>query len=343
MGGAVLGPVVGGLLLEHFWWGSVFLLGVPVMVLLLGFGPLLLPAAPPAADRPRLDLASVALSLGAILPTVYGVKELARGGSPVVNGAAILIGLGIGTVFVRRQRGLADPLLDLRLFGVPAFRTAAGSMFLGTMLMGAMMLFNVQYLQLVAGLSPLDAGLCMIPVALVSTVSVVVAPLLARRIRPGLLIGGGLLVSVLGLLVLANVGSASTVVIGFAIVNLGAGPLITLSTELILGSVPPARAGSAAAISESSGEFGFALGIAFLGSIGTIVYSGQLDGYPAVVRDSLAAATAYAAELPGATAEPLLDAARSAFTGGMRVAALISAVLLAVLAVIQLRSARPHR
>ena len=343
MGGAVLGPVVGGLLLEHYWWGSVFLLGVPVMVLLLVFGPLLLPASPPSADRTRLDLASVALSLGAILPTVYGVKELARGGSPVVNGTAILIGLGVGTVFVRRQRGLADPLLDLRLFGVRAFRTAAGSMFLGTMLMGAMMLFNVQYLQLVAGLSPLDAGLHMIPVALVSTVSVVVAPLLARRIRPGLLIGGGLLVSVLGLLVLANVGSASTVVIGFSIVNLGAGPLITLSTELILGSVPPARAGSAAAISESSGEFGFALGIAFLGSIGTAVYSGQLDGYPAVVRDSLAAATAYAAELPSTTAEPLLAAARSAFTGGMRVAALISAVLLAALAVIQLRSARPPR
>jgi MFS transporter, DHA2 family, multidrug resistance protein len=339
MGGAVLGPVVGGLLLEHFWWGSVFLLGLPVMLLLLVFGPLLLPASPPSTDRARLDLASVALSLGAILPTVYGVKELARGGSPVAIGIAILIGLGVGTVFVRRQRGLADPLFDLGLFGVRAFRTAAGSMFLGTTLMGAMMLFNVQYLQLVAGLSPLDAGLCMIPVALVSTVSVVVAPLLARRIRPGLLIGGGLLVSVLGLLVLASAGSASTVVIGFAIVNLGAGPLITLSTELILGSVPPARAGSAAAIAQSSGEFGFALGIAFLGSIGTAVYSGQLDGYPDAVRDSLAAATAYAAQLPSSTAEPLLAAARAAFAGGMRVAALISAVLLAALAVIQLRSA----
>jgi DHA2 family multidrug resistance protein-like MFS transporter len=252
--------------------------------------------------------------------------------------AIILIGLIVGSVFVRRQRVLAEPLLDLRLFGVRGFRIAAGSMFVGTMLMGAMMLYNVEYLQLVAGLSPWAAGLHMIPVALVSTVSVVVAPLLARRIPGPRLIGGGLLVSVVGLLILATAGSAAAVVVGFAVVNLGAGPLITLSTELILGSVPPARAGSAAAIAESSGEFGFALGIALLGSLGTAVYSGRMDGYPAAVRDSLTEAVAYAATLTPSSAEPLVAAARSAFSAGMTTAAVLSAVLLAALAVVNLRA-----
>ncbi len=338
MGGAVLGPVVGGLLLEHFWWGSVFLLGVPVMVLALVLGPLLLPPTPATPGVGRLDLASVGLSLGTILPLVYGIKELARGGSVPVHVAIILIGLTVGTVFVRRQRVLAEPLLDLRLFGVRGFRIAAGSMFVGTMLMGAMMLFNVEYLQLVAGLSPWAAGLHMIPVALVSTVSVVVAPLLARRIPGPRLIGGGLLVSVVGLLILATAGSAAAVVVGFAVVNLGAGPLITLSTELILGSVPPARAGSAAAIAESSGELGFALGIALLGSLGTAVYSGLMDGYPAAARDSLTEAVAYAATLTPSSAEPLVAAARSAFSSGMTTAAVLSAVLLAALAVVNLRA-----
>src|SRR3954447_3008422 len=196
-GGAV-GPLVGGVLLGHFWWGSVFLLGVPAMLLLLVAGPVLLPEyrAPHAG---RLDLTSVALSLATILPVIYGLKELARGGWQLLPVAAIVLGVVVGAAFVRRQRRLADPLLDLRLFADRAFSTALGSMLCGTMLMGSTMVFITQYLQLVAGLSPLHAGLWMLPAMFASIASFQVTPLIARRVRPAYLIAGGVAISVTGL------------------------------------------------------------------------------------------------------------------------------------------------
>ncbi|MDT5024433.1 MAG: transporter, family, multidrug resistance protein, partial [Micromonosporaceae bacterium] len=191
MGGAAIGPLAGGVMLESFWWGSVFLLGVPAMLLLLVLGPILLPEYRNAAAG-RLDLPSVALSLAAILPIVYGLKELARNGWHPVPLAAIVAGTAVGIGFVRRQRTLADPLLDVRLFANRAFSGALGSMFFGTLTMGAMMLFSTQHLQLVEGLTPLRSGLWMLVPVVASTASVLLSPLAARRIRPAYLIGAGL-------------------------------------------------------------------------------------------------------------------------------------------------------
>ncbi|HEX6470925.1 MAG TPA: MFS transporter [Streptosporangiaceae bacterium] len=355
MSGAAIGPLAGGALLEHFWWGSVFLLGVPAMAVLLVAGPPLLPEyRRPAAGRP--DLTSVVLSLAAILPAVYGLKELARDGWRAVPVAALVAGLAVGVAFVRRQRRLADPLLDLRLFRTPAFSAALGGMMFCTLLAGAIMVFITQYFQLVRGLSPLHAGLWMLPTVAAMTVSSQVSPLLARRFRPAVLIGAGLLVSAAGLLSIARAGATSglpAVVTGFALINLGSGPLVVLGTDLVVGSAPPEKAGSAAALNETAGEFGFAFGIAALGSIGAAVYRADFAGHaPAGVpgdavragHDSLTGAVTAAGHLPADAAAALLDPARAAFTSGLHVVAGLSAVLLAAVAVtvaVALRHVRP--
>jgi DHA2 family multidrug resistance protein-like MFS transporter len=313
-------------------------------------GPVLLPEYRDT-EAGRVDLPSVGLSLVAILPVVYGLKELAHGGPHAVPAGAVMAGAIFGWVFVRRQCRLDDPLLDLRLFARRAFSAALGSMMFGTMLMGAIMMFIAEYFQLVRGLPPLRAGLCMLPGVGASLVSFVVAPHLTRWARPAYLIGGGMAVSVCGLLLIARADPASglaDVMTGFAICNLGAGPMVTVGTDLVVGSAPIERAGSAAAMNETSGQFGFALGIAALGSLGTAVYRSRVqvpDGVPAgTARDSLAGAVSAAGRLPGRTGEELLGSAREAFMGGMHAAAAVSAVVLAVVAVgvaVLLRSVRP--
>lgn len=337
IGGTVIGPIVGGALLDSFWWGSVFLLGVPAMVLLLVLGPILLPEyRDPEAGR--LDLVSVVLSLLAILPLIYGLKELAKAGWEAVPLLAIGVGLAFGIAFVRRQRTLAHPLLDLKLFGNRTFSVALGSMMLGTMLTGAMMMFSTTYLQLVDDLPALDAGLWMLPVAATSILSLLFAPLLGRRFNKAYLIGGGLVVSVAGLVILTQVQpgmSPAVLILGWSVINLGAGPFVALGTDLVIGSAPPQRAGSAAAINETSGEFGYALGIAILGSIGTMVYRANLpSGTPG--RESLVAATQAAA---GSTA---LDLAKAAYATGMHVVAGIAAVLLLGVAVAVVTLLKPR-
>ncbi|MFC0529582.1 MFS transporter [Phytohabitans kaempferiae] len=348
MGGTALGPLVGGVMLEHFWWGSVFLLGVPAMVLLLVLGPVLLPEHRDPAPG-RLDLTSVALSLAAILPGIYGLKELARDGWHATGIAALAAGVGMGVAFVRRQRRLADPLLDLRLFRSRAFTTALVSMLINTMLPGATMVLLTQFLQLVEGLSPLDAGLALVPAAVAGVVSVQLAPIAARRARPAHLIAAGMAVAATGLLVITQSSGAVGLIGGFALINLGAGPLITLGTNIVIGASPPEKAGSAAAVSQVSNEFGFALGIATMGSLAAAVYRADVArtlpaGAPAVARETLAGAAAAVPQLPGPMGEAVLASARAAFTSGLHAVAAVSAALLvgvAVAALVLLRHVPP--
>jgi DHA2 family multidrug resistance protein-like MFS transporter len=339
MSGAAIGPLVGGLLLEHFWWGSVFLLAVPVMVLLLLIGPVLLPEYR-SPDAGRLDAGSVALSLTAVIAAAYGLTNLARYGWRALPVAALAVSAAAGAVFVRRQRGLADPLLDLRLLASRTFAAAMGGMTLNTMLSGAVMLLVTQYFQLVDQLSPVRAGLCMLPAAVSMTASSLSAPRLARLIRPAYLITAGLVVAIAGLLVIAAAQGAAPVAAGWAIVTLGSGPVVTLSVSLILGAAPPARAGAAAALNETSSQLGFALGVAILGSVGAALYRNHVasavpsalpGGSAAAARDTLAGAMAAARYLPHPAAAALLESARGAYTAGLHGVAVISAVLLAVI------------
>jgi MFS transporter, DHA2 family, multidrug resistance protein len=335
VGGAV-GPLVGGLLLEWFWWGSVFLPAVPVMALLLVLGPLLLPEfRDPHAGRP--DLPSAVLSLVAVLAAIYGLKQLAQDGPGWTPVGCMLAGLLVGVAFVRRQRRLADPLIDLRLFANRAFGAAlttnVASFFVG---FGAL-LFTAQYLQLVLGLSPLQAGLWSLPSSAGFILGSMATPLLARRAAPAVAMAAGLALAAVGFGLLTQLGPTGglpLLVAGSVIFSLALAPVDTLATDLAVGAAPPQRAGAASAITETAAEFGGALGIAVLGVVGTAVYRSQLaHGVPAGVpehgaaaaRDTLGGAVAVAGQLPDRLGMPLLEAAREAFTQGLHLAAAVSA------------------
>ncbi len=352
--GAAIGPLLGGLVLEFFWWGAAFLLAVPVMVLLLILGPRLLPEfRDPDAGRP--DVISAALSLAAVLAVIFGLKQIAQDGVGWSAGLSIAAGVIVGVAFVRRQLKLADPFIDLRLFRMPAFSASLATYGLGIFLVFGGFLFLPQYLQLVLGLSPLQAGLWTLPWALAFIVGSNLTPVIARRVPPANLMAAGLALGAVGFAVFTQVDAASGFVVimaGSVFFSLGTAPLFTLTNDLIIGSVPPERAGAAAGISETAAELGGALGIAIFGSIGTAVYRGRVidavpDGIsPAAAeeaRDTLGGAIEVAGQLPGQLGAELIDAARTAFTQGLHVAAAISAVGaigLAVLVVTLLRRVR---
>ena len=264
--GGALGPLFGGVLLEFFWWGSVFLLAVPVMALLLVLGPLVLPEyRDPEAGR--LDLVSAALSLVAVLAVVYGLKEFARDGYGVEPMTAVLVGLAVGAVFVRRQTRLAEPLIDLGLFRVRAFSASLAVYTLGILVLFGAFFFIFQYLQLVAGLSPLRAGVVTLPFSAAFIVGAMLAPALVKRVSPADVMSGGLVLATVGFVMLTQVGADSDVFLLIAstvVFSLGLAPLFTLTNDLIIGSAPPERAGAASGISETGAELGGALAIALL-------------------------------------------------------------------------------
>jgi DHA2 family multidrug resistance protein-like MFS transporter len=223
MGGTIIGPLIGGILLDHFWWGSAFLLGVPVMVLLLILGPLLLPEHR-SSEAAQLDLASVALSLATILPVIYGLKELARSGWQILPIFAIITGIAIGAVFLRRQQELAQPLLDLHLFRNRSFSIALSTGLVSGVVMGGAFLFITLYLQVVAGLSPLSAGLMLLPQAVAMIVSSNLVPIIARRIGLAYVMAAGFLISAAGFLMITQVASSNgllALVSGFVILSFG--------------------------------------------------------------------------------------------------------------------------
>ena len=345
--GGAIGPLLGGALLEFFWWGSVFLLGVPVMALLLALGPAFLPEYRDP-DAGRLDLVSAALSLAAVLSVIFGLKRIAEDGIGPVAALAILAGLALGVVFVRRQRGLADPLIDLRLFRAPAFSASLATNTFALFAVFGAFLFIAQYLQLVRGFSPLAAGLWTLPSSAGFVAGGMLAPVAARRVPPGWVVAAGLALAAVGFGTLTQVGadSLALLVAGSVVFSVGLAPALALTTDLIVGAAPPERAGAASAISETGAEFGGALGIAVLGSVGTAVYRANVSEivppevpHPAAeaARDTLGGAVAAAGSLPDPLGIALLDAAREAFVQGMQLTFLIGAATLTVLALLATR------
>jgi MFS transporter, DHA2 family, multidrug resistance protein len=352
--GSAIGPVLGGILLEHFWWGSVFLLALPVMALLLVVGPIVLPEYK-APDAGRLDLASAALSLVAILSIIFGLKQMAMDGIGPSPTAFVVVGLVVGALFVRRQLTLADPMIDLRLFRVPAFSASLMVNVLAIFVAVGYFLFVAQYLQLVLGLSPLEAGVWSVPSAIAFVVGSNLAPRIVRVVRPAWVMATGLALAAVGLGVLTQVAATdglATVVLASVVISLGLAPVFGLTTELIVGSAPPERAGAASGISETGAELGGALGISILGSIGIAIYRGDITrslptDVPAAAvdtaRDTLGAAIATAAELPAELGAIVGAVARNAFVEGMQVVATISAVVaigVAILVLVALRDVR---
>jgi DHA2 family multidrug resistance protein-like MFS transporter len=352
--GGAIGPLIGGVLLEFFWWGSVFLISVPVMVLLLVVGPRLLPEfRDPNAGR--LDLLSAAESLGAVLLVIYGLKRIAEDGLAILPALAIAGGMAVGIAFVHRQRTLADPFIDLRLFRAPAFSASLAAYTIGTFVAFGVYIFIAQHLQLVLGLSPFRAGLATVPSMLAFVAGSMVVPPIARRVRPAYMMSVGFIVAAVGFAVTARADAASglaVIIIGSVIYSLGISPVIILATDLIVGSAPVERAGAASAISETSSEMGGALGIAILGSIGTAVYRGAMaDAALGVLpretldaaRSTLGGAVAAAAQLPEQLRDTLLNTAREAFSQAFAMTAMISAAIAlatAILCAVMLRHVR---
>ncbi|MEU2080221.1 MFS transporter [Streptomyces sp. NPDC013489] len=339
--GAIIGPMLGGVMLEHFWWGSLFLIGVPVMVLLLIAGPKVLPeSANPEAGR--IDMPSVALNLGTTLPVIYGIKETARNGWSPLSAAAIVVGVVLGVLFVRRQRALTAPLLDVTLFRHGRFSASLLGLLAYSLIGGTVMLLMTQYFQAAQGMTPIEAGLGLLPGMAAATVSFMVCPIIARKVRPAYVIGAGIAGVVAVLLAFSQLSADSgtaTLIAGFAVFSFCGAPIVALGTNMVVGAVPPEKAGSAGALSQISNEFGAALGVATLGTLGLAVYRDQVEGaVPATVpagaaeaaRDSVSGAASAAQGLPQQVADALMEPVRVAFTGGIHTVATVSAILIAV-------------
>ncbi|MFI6920451.1 MFS transporter [Nonomuraea spiralis] len=339
-GGAILGPIIGGLLLNHFWWGSVFLVNTPVMALLLVLGPLLLPEFRDPSPG-RFDLAGAVLSLLAVLGVIYGIKSGAEHGFGTPALLSLAAGLAFGYVFLRHQRRSPHPMFDLGLFRERRFSVALGIDALATFGMVGFSLFSWQFLQLVLGMEPFTAALWTLPTFLVMPVGIALATMAAPRLGKDRVIAAGLTIAVAGFIQLAFTGAHSGslhIVTGMGIVSIGIAAVSAVVTEVIVSAAPPERAGAASAMAETSAEFGGALGIAILGSIGAALYRADVT---ATAPDSLdpqqleaAAATLggavdLAVDLPHLVAAAVRDSAFAAFAHETRILAVVCAALAA--------------
>lgn len=349
--GSAIGPVVGGVMLEYFWWGSVFLAAVPVMVLLLILGPSLLPEyKDPVAGS--MDLISVVQSLFAVLLVIYGLKQTAEHGFAWLTTLVFLVGVTLGVLFLRRQARLTYPLLDLKLFANRKFSAAISAYALSCLAMFGVYIFITQYLQLVLGLSPLEAGYATLPWALGFIVGSLTAPKLAQHIAPATILVTGLLSAAVGFCLILLAGQTyglAAIVAGTVIMSLGMAPVFTIGNEMIITAAPPERAGSASAISETSSEFSGALGIAIFGSLGAMIYRTTLSGtMPTGLSEeassaalaTLGGAVGIAHSLPGPNGDALLTAARAAFVDALQFTAAGGAILVVIAAIVTARILR---
>ncbi|MFI1178087.1 MFS transporter [Streptomyces sp. NPDC020799] len=352
-GGIALGSVLGGLLLDHFWWGSVFLVNVPAMALLLVLVPLLVPEFKDPAPG-RFDLLSVPLSMGAVLPVIYGLKEIAADGLTVARAVCVVVGAAVGAVFVHRQRSRRDAMISRELFRHRAFGAGIAINTVAAFGMMGSAYFTTQYLQSVLGKSPLEAALWGTLPSLAVGAAAPLATTAGARIHKAYVIAAGFVIAAAGYALLGLCGTDSLVLTlaGSAVVGCGIVTVMALVSDMALGTAPPEKAGSAAALLETGQEFGGALGMALFGSVGVAVYrhdvtgslpAGLPPGTLAAVRETLGGAAGVAAQLPGRAGESVLATAREAFTHGMNIAAVGGTLILLVAAVLTVAALRNVR
>ncbi len=349
--GGAIGPLIGGTLLTWFWWGSVFLIAVPVMILLLVLGPWLLQEYKDE-NAGRLDLPSAALSAGAVLAIVYGFKHVAVEGFDLEAAGAVLLGIGLGAIFALRQKRLAEPFIDLAIFNNRRFSSALVIYVVGVFAAFGTFLLTAQYLQLVMGLNPLQAGLVSVPSALGFIAGSMLTPRLVGHLPPGKVMAGGFALAALSFVGLATAGAAGSLplfVASYLTMSLGLAPIFTLSTDLIVSAAPPERAGVAAGLAETSSEFGGALGIATLGSVVTVVYASTMAGVDVAgmsesaavaARETIVGALGEAQRLGGEAGALLATKARAAYADAFWLVCLVSAassLLAGLIALLMLR------
>ena len=351
-GGAALGPIVGGFLLNHFWWGSVFLMAVPVLVPLLVLGPLLLPESRDSRPGP-VDVPSVLLAMLAMTPVVYGIKAATASGELFGGLLAAASGVLAGVLFARRQAALEYPMLDLALFRSPGFTGGVTVNVLGNVGFYGFLFMLTQYLQLVAGLDPMAAGLTMVPGLALTVLAGFVAVRAVRRLPARTVIAAGMLLSAAGYLVvaLADLSAESgtvAVLAAFCVVGAGIGLAETLSNDLVLTAAPPHKAGAASAISETGYEVGAVLGTAVLGGLLTAFYQrhlelpGALDAASAAAAHETLGGAVEAADGAGALGPAVREAAFAAFAEGMHWTAVLMTVVVVLASCAVIRMLRPR-
>lgn len=350
-GGAALGPIVGGFLLEHLWWGSVFLLALPMLVPLLVLGPVLVPESRDPRPGP-VDPASIVLVMATMVPLVWAIKTVAHGGVSIPVVLAAGLGLLAGVAFVRRQLMRETPMLDVRLFTVPAFSASILANLLSVFSMVGFLYFVSQHLQLVSGRTPMQAGLMLLPGLVVTIAAGLLVVRVVRRVRPSHAMAAGLLLNAVGYAVIltgGRSGSDLALVLAFVILGAGVGFAETISNDLILSSVPARKAGAASAISETAYETGAVLGTAVLGSNLNAAYRAHVElptgldaSQRAAAGETLGGATTVAGELPVATGEALLASARHAFDSGVVITASVGLLAMLGAAVMVLVAMRPR-
>jgi DHA2 family multidrug resistance protein-like MFS transporter len=340
-GGAALGPVLGGWLLEHFWWGSVFMINVPIIAVLMVLALALLPESRDPNPGP-LDMAAIALSLTAMLPIVFAIKNVAEHGFDDVTWLAIMVGVGSGWALIRRLRRSAAPMIDLSLFSNKVFSGAIVANLLSLMGLTGFLFLGAQLLQLVMGMSPMDSAFVLLPGLLATIVAGFAAVRLVAVIPVRVLVSASFVASAIGYAVtaLTSVPTVWSVGIAFAVMGIGIGMAETLTNDLMLSAVKPSKAGAAAAISETAYEIGAVLGTAVLGSVLMSTYRSNLE-YPSYLDwaeregalQTLGGTVEAARYYPNAVGQDLLNSAHKAFDLGVQYTS-GAAVLLALLAAI---------
>lgn len=340
--GAVAGPLVGGTLLEFFSWHSAFLINVPIVVIAIVAGLFLLPEAHDP-NPPKWDFVATALAIAGMVATVWGIKGLAKNGFDHLGSwAALAAGLAVLALFVLRNLRQDDPMLDVRLFRSRPFSAGVLAALITSLAMAGVLLLVAQWLQTVAGFSPIVAGAALLPMAGGALVAAPLAPALAMRTSARAVISGGLTAAGVGMLSLSLTGDLTSygqLVVPLALVGAGMGSL-AIASAIIMGSTPAAKAGNAAAIEESMYDIGNVLGIAIIGSIAAAIYRASLH-VETLVAQGLDPAYAEAAEESVAQAlviseqtgnTGLADAAATAFGDGLAFASTIGGVILLVTA-----------
>ena len=348
-GGAALGPIVGGWLLEHYWWGSVFLINAPIIVLFIGLALLVVPESKDPNPGP-VDLASIAMSMAAMLPFVFGIKQFAEHGLADLTLISFAVGIMSGVAFIRRQRRLPNPMLDLGLFDNRVFNGAIVSNLLSMMGFAGFVFFGAQFLQLVVGMSPLAAAMVLLPGLAATIVAGFIAVRLVEFVPANLLVSGSFVLSAIGYAVVVFVGATPTmwsVGAAFVVLGVGIGLAETLTNDIMLSSVPAHKAGSASAISETAYEVGAVLGTAILGSILTMSYREHLR-IPSAVQErsgegafeTLGGAVEAASHYPNIIGDQLLQSAHLAFDVGVQNTAAAGIVIALSAAAVAYRTLR---
>ena len=350
--GSAIGPIVGGVLLEHFWWGSTFLIAVPVLLPLLILAPILVKESKDPAPGP-FDLPSILLSMAALAPIVYAIKSFATEGVGVLPVALVLVGATAGVLFVRRLLSRENPMLDMKLFRVPAFSGAVVVNLVSVFSLVGFLFFLTQHLQLVLGMAPFDAAMALVPGTVVIIAAGLLVVPLVRLVRPGFIMAAGLTLSLGAYASIAIVGADATIVslvVAFCVLGAGIGAAETLSNDLIISSVPAAKAGAASGVSETAYEVGAVLGTAVLGSILAASYRTAIEipgaigtADAATARETLAGAVEVSSALPDALGGELLRSARAAFDSGVVTTSWVAVALMAVAITVTLVTLRKVR